>query len=154
MIRSAVSLSLFLALVLSTRAQDNSSLPDAPEKELVRKACTGCHGADVATNAAMDKNGWLGIVNQMVAAGAKIKKEDIPSIVNYLARNFGSPGALNPNKATAEEIESGLRVTSKEAEAIVQYRKQHGDFKDWHDLLKVEGVDNKKIIEAKDRIAL
>jgi len=107
-----------------------------------------------ATNAATDKSGWLGIVNQMVATGAKVKKGDIPAVVNYLARNFGIPGAVNPNKATAEEIESGLHLTSKEAEAIVQYRKQHGDFKDWHGLLKVEGVDNKKIIEAKDRIAL
>src|ERR1700676_5526379 len=110
MIRLAAPLSLLLALVLPMRAQDNSSLPEGPEKELVLKACTGCHGADVATNAAMDKNGWLGIVNQMIAAGAKIKKEDIPSIVNYLARNFGFPGAVNANKATAGEIESGLRL--------------------------------------------
>jgi competence ComEA-like helix-hairpin-helix protein len=155
MIRLTVSLSLLLAPFLMARAQDNSSLPEGPGRELVLKKCTtSCHGAEVATNAAMDKNGWRGVVNQMVASGAKVKKEEIPAIVDYLARNFGFPGAVNPNKATAEEIESGLRLTSKEAEAIVQYRKQHGDFKDWHDLLKVDGVDNKKIIEAKDRINL
>jgi len=154
MIRLALSLSLLLAQALIARAQDNSSLPEGPEKELVLKVCTGCHGADVATNASTDRSGWLGIVNQMVATGAKVKKGDIPAIVNYLARNFGFPGSINHNKATAEEIESSLHLTSKEAEAIVQYRKQHGDFKDWHGLLKVEGVDNKKIIEAKDRIIL
>jgi competence ComEA-like helix-hairpin-helix protein len=150
----AASLSLSLLLVPAARAQDNSSLPEGPGKELVVKVCTTCHAADVATNAAMDKNGWLGVVNQMVASGAKVKKADIPPIVDYLAKNFGPPGAVNPNKATAEEIETGLRLTSEEAEAIVRYRKQHGDFKDWHDLLKVDGVDNKKIIDAKDRIAL
>ena len=154
MIRLAVLLSLFLALVRPVRAQDNSSLPEGPGKELVLKVCASCHGLQVATNAAMDKNGWLGVVNQMVAGGAKVKKEDIATIVDYLAKNFGFPGAVNANKATAEEIESGLHLTAKEAEAIVQYRKQHGDFKDWHDLLKVDGVDNKKIIEAKDRITL
>ena len=118
------------------------------------KVCTSCHGLQVATNAAMDKSGWEGVVNQMVAAGAKAKKEEVPTIVDYLAKNFGFPGSVNLNKATAEEIESGLHLTSKEAEAIVQYRKQHGDFKDWHDLLKIDGVDSKKIIEAKDRIIL
>jgi competence ComEA-like helix-hairpin-helix protein len=153
MIRLAVSLSFVLALVPPAWAEDDSSLPDGPGRELVLKVCSGCHGMEVATNGAMDKNGWQGIVNQMVASGAKVKKEDIPAIVDYLAKNFGFPGAVNPNKATAEEIESGLRLTSKEAEAIVQYRKQHGDFKDWHDLLKVGGVDNKKIIDVKDRIA-
>src|SRR5262245_60612363 len=148
MIRLTVAFSLLLA-------QDNSSLPAGPGKELILKKCaTGCHGVEVATNATMDKAGWQGIVDQMVASGAKVKKAEIPAIVDYLAKNFGYPGAINPNKATAEEIESGLRLTNKEAEAIVRYRKQHGDFKDWHDLLKVDGVDSKKIIAAKDRITL
>src|SRR5260370_35955249 len=112
MIRLALSLSLCLALVLPTRAQDNTSLPDGPEKELVLKVCTGCHGSDVATNASTDKSGWLGIVNKMVATGAKGKKGDIPSIVNYLARNFGFPGSIKPNNANAAESQCGLPLTS------------------------------------------
>ena len=78
------------------------------------------------------------------------------AIVNYLTRNFGTPplAKVNINKATAEELGSGLKLTSKEADAIVKYRQQHGNFKDWHDLLKVDGVDGKKILAVKDLIAV
>src|SRR2546428_13199065 len=103
----SLSLSLFLALALPAQAQDNSSLPEGPEKELVLKVCTGCHGADVATNAATDKSGWLGIVNQMVATGAKIKKGENPAFVNYLAGKICIPRAGNPKQATVDKTASG-----------------------------------------------
>jgi competence protein ComEA len=57
------------------------------------------------------------------------------------------------NQASAQRIETGLGLTAKEAEAIVQYRDRHGDFRAWGDLLVIYGVDGKKIEAAKDRIS-
>jgi competence protein ComEA len=75
--------------------------------------------------------------------------------VDYLAKNFGKGGGgekVNVNKAAAKDIETGLALTTKEAEAIVAYRQKNGDFKTLQDLLKVTGVDAKRIEAAKDKI--
>ena len=85
----------------------------------------------------------------MVTRGAVASPEEIQIMVDYLAKNFPK---LNINKATAKEIEAALDLTAKEAETVVKYRQQHGDFKTWPDLSKIEGVDTKKLETKKDRI--
>lgn len=60
---------------------------------------------------------------------------------------------MNVNKATAKEIETSLELAAREAEAIVKYRQDHGDFKDWDDLVKVPDIDPKKLEGKKDRIS-
>ena len=92
----------------------------------------------------------------MADFGAEATKDEREAIVNYLVDHFGPAGVtkVNVNTAATREIESGLNLTSKEADAIVQYRQQHGNFKDWHELLKVDGVDTKKIEAAQERIVL
>ena len=57
------------------------------------------------------------------------------------------------NKATAKDIESGLELSAKEAEAIVHYREDKGSFKSVEEVEKVPGVDAKKIEAKKDRLA-
>ena len=43
-------------------------------------------------------------------------------------------------------------ISAKEAEAIVRFREQNGDFKTLDDLKKVSGVDPAKIQARKDRL--
>lgn len=51
---------------------------------------------------------------------------------------------ININQADAEAISNALtNVGPKKAEAIVQYRKEHGDFKTLKDLEKVSGIGEK-----------
>lgn len=51
---------------------------------------------------------------------------------------------LDINKADAETISSALsNIGPKKAEAIVQYRKEHGDFKSIKDLENVKGIGSK-----------
>ena len=69
-------------------------------------------------------------------------------MVDYLAANFGPDAKVNVNEAAIDELKSVLGLLSPEAVAIVEYRKGHGKFKAWRDLLKVPGVAAKKI-EAK-----
>lgn len=64
---------------------------------------------------------------------------------------------VNINKATANELSSGLkRVGQKNAQAILQYREDNGEFKEPEDIKKVKGIGdkifelNKSIIVVKD----
>jgi len=112
----------------------------------------GCHGLDVITSQHATKSGWSTIVDYMVSRGAGGTQEELQMIVEYLAKNFG-PALVNVNKATAKEIETTLELTTKEAEAIVKYRQDHGNFKDFAALTKVTDVDAKKLEAKKDSIA-
>ena len=45
----------------------------------------------------------------------------------------------------AKDIEARLGFTAKEAEAIVVYRNEHGDFRDWGEMPVIYRVDGKKV---------
>jgi competence ComEA-like helix-hairpin-helix protein len=145
MIRFAVVISFFAVPLL--QAQD---LPEGPGKRLVQDVCTGCHGLESVTSQRATKQGWESTVDYMIQRGASMKEEDARAIVDYLAKNFGVK--VNVNKATAKDIASGLELTAQEADAIVNYRKANGDFKDWDGLTKVSGVDAKKLEAKKDQV--
>jgi competence protein ComEA len=72
-------------------------------------------------------------------------------VVDYLAVNFPSD-KVNVNTATAQELQDALALTSAESDAIVQYRKTNGNFRDLTALRKVSGVDPKKIEAKKEQI--
>ena len=57
------------------------------------------------------------------------------------------------NKATAKDLETALRITEKQAQAIVHQREEKGDFKSIEELEKVPGVDAAKIEANKNRLA-
>ena len=89
----------------------------------------------------------------MVSRGATGSAEELATIVDYLAANFGPEAAkIDVNSAAAEELQSGLMLTAPEAAAIVQFKKDHGKIKDWTVLSKIQGVDSKKLESHKDRI--
>jgi competence protein ComEA len=145
----AVMLVPLLAFSLA-QAQD---LPEGPGKKLVEDTCGGCHGVDAVMSQRATRDGWESIVGDMVSRGASGSDADIKTIIDYLAKNFGvEPVKINVNKATSKEIETGLELTSKEADSIVQYRKDNGDFKTWDDLAKVKDVDPKKLEAKKDSV--
>lgn len=64
-------------------------------------------------------------------------------------------GTVNINTADAATLAEGLNgVGIKKAQAIVDYRKQHGPFKSMHDLAKVKGINDKLIEKNKETITL
>ena len=150
--RNMTRIALFLSFFLMAMAQAQD-LPDGKGKELVENSCAACHGLDVVVSQHASKDGWASIVDYMVSRGANGTPEEIQTIVDYLAKNFPPlPEKVNVNKATAKDLETGLELTAKEAAAIVKYRADHGDFKDWEGLAKVPDVDAKKLEAKKDRI--
>ena len=140
----------FLAFSLGiAQAQD---LPAGKGKELVENTCGSCHGLDVVVSQHATRDGWSSIVDYMVSRGATGTPAEIQTIVDYLAKNF--PAAkTNVNKATSADLQSQLELSAKDADAIVKYRTDHGDFKDFDSLSKVPGVDAAKLTAKKDSIA-
>ncbi len=141
---------LLFVILAGAEAQD---LPDGKGKDLVEDRCSTCHGLDLLFAEHDSKQQWSGIVNHMVSRGATGTSEELATIVDYLAANFGPEVAkINVNTAAAEDLQSSLMLSLREAAAIVQYRKDHGKIKDWAALSKIPGIDSKKLENNKDRI--
>jgi competence ComEA-like helix-hairpin-helix protein len=142
----------FIAPLLALSLAQAQDLPAGKGKDLVENSCGACHGLDVVVAQHATKDGWASIVDYMVSRGASGTPDEIQTIVDYLAKNFPPlPDKVNVNKATAQDIETGLSLTTAEAEAIVKYRTDHGNFKDFDSLSKVPGVDAKKAGSQKGR---
>ena len=99
--------------------------------------------------------GPLKVTRPPTAAPAPTTAPDSETPPDAEAASVPAPAkskSINVNEATAKDLESGLDLTQKEAEAIVRYRREHGPFKDWRDLGKAEGISRKKIEAVKDRL--
>ncbi len=141
--------------VLSVSA-NAAELPDGKGKDLILRACTGCHKPEEIAAYRFTKDEYHGIAYRMGDRGAPATRPELDIIADYLFENFPKiedPAKINVNKATAEQIATGLALTNDEAEAVVKYRQRHGDFRAWGDLLIIYGVDGKKIAAAKDKIS-
>ena len=142
---------LIASLAICMAVAQAQDLPPGKGKDLVENTCGSCHGLDVVVAQHATKDGWSSIVDYMVSRGATGTPEEISTIVDYLAKNF--PAAkTNVNKASSMDLQSQLELTAKDADAIVKYRTDHGDFKDFDGLKKVPGIDTAKLEAKKDSI--
>ncbi len=146
-------------LLVSAHAQ-TTDLPPGKGRAEFQRICSGCHGTEVATKVRMAPEQWAATVDDMVNRGAEGTDDDFELIVKYLSANFSgtksAPAAgekINVNTADAAKLSSSLGLSAADADAIVAYRKSKGDYKDWADLRKVSGIDQKKLEAQKDRIA-
>ena len=132
-----------------------ADLPGGAGKDILLRACVGCHKAEDFLSYRHTKEEYQAIVQRMGQRGARASSEELDMVADYLAKNFlkvEDPNKINVNKATAKEIETGLNLTAKEAEAVVRYRERHGDYHAWGDLLVIYGVDGRKIEAAKEKM--
>src|ERR1700675_1870025 len=144
----AVAATLFI-----TVANAQEKLPNGPGRETLKRVCGACHSAENVAGMAKTREEWGAVVGEMAADGAQATEAEFNEIVDYLATYFPKIPKINVNKATAKDLESGLEVSAKDAEAIVHYREDKGSFKSVEDVEKVPGVDAKKIEAKKDRLA-
>jgi competence ComEA-like helix-hairpin-helix protein len=115
----------------------------------------GCHKADELTAYRFTKDEYQTIVYRMGDRGAQASRAELDIIAAYMFDHFPKvedASKINVNKATAEEIATGLGLTKEESELVVKYRERHGDYHAWGDLLIIYGVDGRKIAAAKDKI--
>lgn len=134
-------------------AQPVDEWPAGPGKQVFLQTCSTCHSAENVIGHNLDTGGWTDELNQMIQNGAQGSDDDFSAILQYLVTNFGPmPPKVNINKATAMNLRSWLGMPEKEAEAIVAYRDQHGDFKTLDDVKKVPGVDPNYIDSEKNML--
>lgn len=163
---------LILPLIWLAASLSGPDLPPGDGKDIVQRACVGCHALKVVTSKRATPQEWSTVVDQMVSRGADVEDDEIETLIAYLSKNFpagakadeapadhnsppadhNTPSQVNVNRATATELASVLEISSKDADAIVAYREQNGDFKTIADLEKVPGIDTKKIVSNKNKV--
>jgi competence ComEA-like helix-hairpin-helix protein len=141
----AISIGALVAACFAFGADDLKRLPDVAGKDVVVRVCTKCHGPGNIAKKRLNRDDWDDQVADMVERGAKGTPEELAAVEDYLTANFGPDAKVNVNDAPIDELKSVLGLSSPEANAIVEYRQGHGKFKVWRDLLKVPGVDAKKV---------
>jgi competence protein ComEA len=115
------------------------------------KLCGTCHAAEIVMSRRESREGWSGVVEDMIQRGLKGTDEDFGEAVDYLVANFPKNAPLpkvNVNKADVAGLVAALGIQGGQAAAIVKYRQEKGTYKSVEDLLKVPGI-NASVIEAK-----
>jgi len=153
---AAPYLSLLLALCL-TPLSFGQDLPAGTGRETLKRVCTQCHDIESVPRLRYSRADWTSLVYSMKDMGADATGAEMDEIIDYLTLNFGkgdeAAKKVNVNSAAAKDLETGLGISAKESDLIVQYRTKNGNFKDLAALLKVDGVDAAKLQAAKDKIA-
>lgn len=65
-------------------------LPDGPGRDVTQRVCGAtCHGPDIIMGKGRTREQWTGVVNSMVARGARGTDAELMQIANYLSTHFG-----------------------------------------------------------------
>lgn len=87
--RAALAFVASLVLVsVIARAQETAKQTEPGEK-ILTAACQSCHDSRPVDTQALDDAGWTKVVKAEVAKGAEVKSDDVPVLVDFLARNHG-----------------------------------------------------------------
>ena len=145
-------LAFVAAITLSTSTAFAQALPDGPGKAELQKVCGLCHQAERSAAVRLTREGWEGVIGDMIARGARGTDAEFAAILDYLSKHFlgDAPRPLNINKANNIELESVAGLTRKEAAALLKWRQDVGFCKSLDELKKVPGLDYKKIEARKD----
>jgi competence protein ComEA len=153
---TAAVLCLLTSLLAGT-APAQQQLPEGPGQSTMKRICSPCHSAENVIGRGKTREEWGETVGNMVERGARGTDEEFYDIVDYLVKYFPKSAASNKvyvNRAGPKELERELQLSTNEAEAVVRYRGQHGDFKTLDELKRVPGLDAQKLEAKRDRIAL
>lgn len=67
-------------------------------------------------------------------------------------KEVGKEVKVNINTATVEELKTLKGIGEKKAEAIIEYRKKNGSFKNKEELMKVRGIGKKLYESFQERV--
>ncbi|HEX5866773.1 MAG TPA: helix-hairpin-helix domain-containing protein [Beijerinckiaceae bacterium] len=130
--------------------QPAASAETDPAHELFIATCNRCHDAARITALRRTKTEWEEVINKMIERGATGSEEDFLTVFGFLRRHYGK---VYINSASSDEITTSLGLSSKDAEAVITYRKAHGNFADLEAVKKVPDIDVKVLDEHKEAVA-
>jgi virginiamycin B lyase len=94
---------------VAAQAPAQARLPEGNGKEQVTAYCVQCHGLDRVASAGHTPQEWATVVNMMINDGAKLPKDQVAAVAQYLARSFPPRTAPSP-----VVIAGPVKVTIKE----------------------------------------
>jgi glucose dehydrogenase/cytochrome c5 len=80
---------------------NSAAMPDGDGKAIVQKQCAVCHALTVVTAKHASRAEWEQVVNQMVSRGADLTDDEIDTVIEYLAKNYGPLDQMTPPPAAA-----------------------------------------------------
>lgn len=134
----------------SAQQPSSASPAEDPANELFMQTCNRCHDAARITALRRTKTEWEEVINKMIERGATGSEEDFMTVFGFLRRHYGK---VYINTAATEELTASLGLTSKDADAIVAFRKTNGNFADLDSVKKVPNIDVKILEDHKDAVA-
>jgi competence protein ComEA len=146
----AILICLLVAAALAVTDPSIKLIPPGPGRDVVVKVCGECHPADNFRSKRFDRDGWTEQVSNMMGQGAKANDAEQDIIIGYLTAVFGPDSKIYMNTAPYSEVRAVLGLTLAETTALIEYRKEHGDFKDWQQVAKIPGVGAVKVEAKKD----
>ena len=75
-------------------------LPDGKGKDLVQQKCVTCHAANVWMSQHHTRDQWGTVLDDMTSKGLQASDDELDTIVDYLAQNFGPVAKAAPSPAT------------------------------------------------------
>ncbi len=136
-------------------AEEKPKLPEGQGKATTEKLCGSCHGVGIFINRRESREGWNGIIEDMLHRGMKGEDEELGEVSDYLSQFLSKTAAgakVNMNLGSAKAIMSTLGIPEAQASAIVKYRLANGKFNSLEDLLKVPGLDSAAIASQKAKL--
>ena len=109
-------------------AVQEPALPDGDGKKILQSACTVCHGLEGTVKMKLDKAGWEGVISSMVSNGAQVDAKDMPVLIDYLVKNFGTgkpaaaPAAGGSSDAAAKKILENSCTTCHDLDLVSSAR--------------------------------
>jgi competence ComEA-like helix-hairpin-helix protein len=142
----AAALFIGVGTALAARTQEPEDQPAAAFK----RTCSTCHDAERILATRRTRTQWEEVIEKMIERGAQGTPDDFTAAEEYLLR---VSGRVNINRAESKDIVAVLSLTQKDADAIAEYRKANGDFKDFDEVCKVPGIDLEKLKQGRDAIS-
>jgi competence protein ComEA len=150
----AVAGGVWIVAIL-TVARAGAAAPAAPvtqddkPTQAFYKVCSDCHEPERIMETKRTRSGWEEIIDKMVEKGASGTDQDFDLVLQFL---LGHYGMVNVNQSSPEDIALVIGLSAKDADAIAAYRRDNGNFKNYDALVKVPGIDVKKVEDHKDVI--
>lgn len=140
-----------LTFLLGSLVLARQEAPPPAGKAITMDTCaSSCHGTERFASEHRSKSQWTETIETMKGEGATATDAEFKAVLGYLVAHAGIQVKINT--ATAKQIDDALDLEPGQAEQIVKYRDANGKFADWEALMKVPGLDPKKLEEQKANV--